>query len=402
MNTSLIYLDYAATTPVDPQVAELMARHLTREGTFANPASRSHMAGWMAEQAVEGARRQVSDLIGADPREIVWTSGATEADNLALTGFMRANRARGRHLITSSIEHKAVLDTASMLEQEGFEVTRLAPPSDGGIDPEKLREALRPDTVLISLMAVNNELGSISDINALGRIAREHGAAFHVDAAQAAGKIELDMSEQPIDMLSLSGHKVYGPKGIGALYVRRGTRIEALIHGGGHERGMRSGTLATHQIVGMGQAFALAADSLDEDRQHVSALRQRFLAGLQECEGVHINGEGGTSVPNILNLGFDGVDGEALLMALRDVAVSTGSACNSASVDPSYVLTEIGLPRERALASLRFSFGRFTTAEEIDQAGQSLHQALVSLRQARQNRPSFDVPTEQAHARQQD
>ncbi|RKR06902.1 cysteine desulfurase IscS [Kushneria sinocarnis] len=381
MNTSLIYLDYAATTPVDPQVAEVMARHLTREGTFANPASRSHMAGWMAEQAVEGARRQVSDLIGADPREIVWTSGATEADNLALTGYMRANRARGRHLVTSAIEHKAVLDTAAMLEQEGFEVTRLTPRADGRIDPADLQAALRPDTVLVSLMAVNNELGSINDITALGRVVRDHGAAFHVDAAQAAGRLELDMAEQPIDLLSLSGHKVYGPKGIGALHVRRGIRLEALIHGGGHERGMRSGTLATHQIVGMGQAFALAADAIEQDRRHAEAMRKRLLSSLSDQDGIHINGDGNVSVPNILSLGFDGVDGEALLMALRDVAVSTGSACNSASVDPSYVLTEIGLPRERALASLRFSFGRFTTPEEIDRAGEALQQALASLRQ---------------------
>ncbi|WP_456269457.1 aminotransferase class V-fold PLP-dependent enzyme [Kushneria sp. AK178] len=380
MSTMPLYLDYAATTPVDPRVAEVMARHLTLEGTFANPASRSHMSGWLAEQAVETGRRQVSDLIGADPREIVWTSGATEADNLALIGYMRAHRARGRHLITSSIEHKAVLDSVAALEQEGFEVTRLAPNPDGTVSPQALRDALRADTVLVSLMAVNNELGSINDLATLGTIAAEHGAAFHVDAAQAAGRIELDMSALPIDMLSLSAHKVYGPKGIGALYVRRGTRIEALIHGGGHERGMRSGTLATHQIAGMGQAFALAMEEQDSDNAHLDSLGQRFRQGLQALEGTWINGDGSRQVPNIINAGFDGVDGEALVMALRGLAVSTGSACNSASVDPSYVLTGIGVPREQALASIRFSLGRFSRVEEIDQALESLSDALKSLR----------------------
>lgn len=380
MSTMPLYLDYAATTPVDPRVAEVMARHLTLEGTFANPASRSHMSGWLAEQAVETGRRQVSDLIGADPREIVWTSGATEADNLALIGYMRAHRARGRHLITSAIEHKAVLDSAAALEQEGFEVTYLAPRADGTISPEALQEALRPETILVSLMAVNNELGSINDLQTLGAIASEHGAAFHVDAAQATGRIELDMSRLSVDMLSLSAHKAYGPKGIGALYVRRGTRIEALIHGGGHERGMRSGTLPTHQIAGMGQAFSLALEEKDSDNAHLEMLGQHFRDGLRRLEGTWINADGGTHVPNIINAGFEGVDGEDLIMALRGLAVSTGSACNSASVDPSYVLTGIGLPREQALASIRFSFGRFSRIEEIDQALESLSNALSSLR----------------------
>ncbi|ART64584.1 aminotransferase class V-fold PLP-dependent enzyme [Kushneria marisflavi] len=380
MSTMPLYLDYAATTPVDPRVAEVMARHLTLEGTFANPASRSHMSGWLAEQAVETGRRQVSDLIGADPREIVWTSGATEADNLALIGYMRAHRARGRHLITSSIEHKAVLDSATALEQEGFEVTYLAPRANGTISPEALQEALRPETVLVSLMAVNNELGSINDLQALGAIAAAHGAAFHVDAAQAAGRIALDMGTLPIDMLSLSAHKAYGPKGIGALYVRRGTRIEALIHGGGHERGMRSGTLPTHQIAGMGQAFSLALEEQVSDNAHLEQLGQRFRDGIQRLEGTWINGDGGAQVPNIINVGFEGVDGEGMIMALRGLAVSTGSACNSASVDPSYVLTGIGVPREKALASIRFSFGRFSQVEEIDQALESISNALEGLR----------------------
>lgn len=375
-----VYLDYAATTPVDPRVAELMSRHLTLDGTYANPASRSHMSGWLAEQAVEGARRQVSDLIGADPREIVWTSGATEADNLALIGYMRANRARGCHLVTSMIEHKAVLDSAAALEREGFEVTRLVPRADGTVDPATLEEALREDTVLVSLMAVNNELGSVNDLAALAAVCQAHGAAFHVDAAQATGRISLDVGATGIDMLSLSAHKAYGPKGIGALFVRRGVRLEALIHGGGHERGMRSGTLATHQIVGMGQAFSLAQQEQADDNRHLEALSGRFRAGLDAFDGVRINADGPARVPHILNAGFEGVDGESLIMALRGLAVSTGSACNSASVEPSYVLTGIGVPRDDALASIRFSFGRFSRTEEIDQALAELESALSSLR----------------------
>ncbi|MDR5905129.1 aminotransferase class V-fold PLP-dependent enzyme [Franzmannia qiaohouensis] len=377
-----VYLDYAATTPVDPRVAEVMAGHLTMGGTFANPASRSHMPGWLAEQAVEGARRQVADLIGADPREIVWTSGATEADNLALIGFMRANRARGRHLVTSRIEHKAIVDTAKALEAEGFEVTWLDPQPDGRVTPTQLAEALRDDTVLVSLMAVNNELGVINDLAALAEVSHARGAAFHVDAAQAAGKLPLDVAAMGIDLLSLSAHKLYGPKGIGALYVRRSPdiRLEALIHGGGHERGMRSGTLATHQIVGMGEAFALASAEGEADQRHITELHDRFLAGLADLDGVHRNTAVEVAVPNIVNLAFDGVDGESLLMALRHLAISTGSACNSASVEPSYVLKGIGVPRSRALASLRFSFGRFTRREDVDTAIHELRHAITALR----------------------
>ncbi len=380
--TTPVYLDYAATTPVDPRVAELMARHLTLDGIFANPASRSHMLGWQAEQAVENARRQVSDLIHADPREIVWTSGATEADNLALIGTLRANRARGRHLVTSAIEHKAVVDTARALEAEGFEVTWLAPRRDGRVTPEQLRDAMREDTVLVSLMAVNNELGVIHDLAALSAVAHAGGALFHVDAAQAVGRLDLDVKRLGIDLMSLSGHKAYGPKGIGALYVRRhpDIRLEALIHGGGHERGMRSGTLATHQIVGMGEAFTLAEAEREADLARTTALRDRMLAGLDDLGGIHRNTTLEAAVPHILNLAFEGVDGESLLMALRNVAVSTGSACNSASVEPSYVLKGIGLPRPLALASLRFSFGRFTTEDDIDTALAALRHALTGLR----------------------
>lgn len=377
-----VYLDYAATTPVDPRVAEVMSRHLTLEGTFANPASRSHMPGWQAEQAVEGARRQVADLIGADPREIVWTSGATEADNLALIGFMRANRSRGRHLVTSTVEHKAVIDTALALEAEGFEVTWLTPGPDGRITPEQLGEAMREDTVLVSLMAVNNELGCIHDLPALAEVVHAHGAVFHVDGAQAAGKLALDVQRMGIDLLSLSAHKLYGPKGIGALYVRRHAdiRVEALIHGGGHERGMRSGTLPTHQIVGMGQAFALAQEEGEADQSHIARLQARFLAGLAELRGIHMNTDIEVSLPNIVNLAFDNVDGETLLMALRNLAISTGSACNSASVEPSYVLKGIGIDPARALSSLRFSFGRFTTDTDIDTALGEIRHAVTALR----------------------
>lgn len=380
--TTPVYLDYAATTPVDPRVAEVMSRHLTLDGLFANPASRSHMLGWQAEQAVESARRQVADAIGADPREIVWTSGATEADNLALIGFMRANRARGRHLVTSCIEHKAVVDTAHALEAEGFEVTWLTPGRDGRVTPDQLRAAMRPDTVLVSLMAVNNELGCVHDLAALAEVAHAGGAAFHVDAAQAIGRIPLDVARLGIDLMSLSGHKAYGPKGVGALYVRRSPdiRLEALIHGGGHERGMRSGTLATHQAVGMGEAFALAAAEGEADQQRIAVLRDRLLDGLAGFDGVHRNTDVAVSVPNILNLAFEGVDGESLLMALRDIALSTGSACNSASVEPSYVLKGIGVPRPLALASLRFSLGRFTTEADIDRTLHALTHALEVLR----------------------
>ncbi|MCB8889001.1 aminotransferase class V-fold PLP-dependent enzyme [Vreelandella malpeensis] len=377
-----VYLDYAATTPVDARVAEVMQRYLTVDQLFANPASRSHMLGWQAEQAVEQARRQVADAINADPREIVWTSGATEADNLALTGFMRANRARGLHLVTSTIEHKAVVDTAKALESEGFEVTWLTPGPDGRITPEHLRDALRDDTALVSLMAVNNELGSVNDIEALARVAHEFGAAFHTDAAQAVGRIALDVVAQQVDLMSLSAHKAYGPKGVGALFVKRhpDIRVEALIHGGGHERGMRSGTLPTHQIAGMGEAFALMQREGQTDQVAIASLHQRFVDGLATLDGVALNSPADHAVPNIVNVAFEGVDGEALLMALRDLAISTGSACNSASVEPSYVLLGIGVERERAHSSLRFSFGRFTRDTEIDHALALIRHAVQGLR----------------------
>ncbi|WNL39623.1 aminotransferase class V-fold PLP-dependent enzyme [Halomonas sp. PAMB 3232] len=377
-----VYLDYAATTPVDERVAAVMQRYLTVDQLFANPASRSHMLGWQAEQAVEQARRQVADAINADPREIVWTSGATEADNLALTGFMRANRERGMHLVTSTIEHKAVVDTARALESEGFEVTWLTPGPDGRVTPEQLESALRDDTTLVSLMAVNNELGTVNDLKALADTAHGFGAAFHTDAAQAVGRIELNVAAQQVDLMSLSAHKAYGPKGIGALYVKRhpDIRVEALIHGGGHERGMRSGTLPTHQIAGMGEAFALMNEVGEADRAHIDALKARFMAGLADIGGVHVNSPTKHSVASIVNVAFEGVDGEALLMALRDVAVSTGSACNSASVEPSYVLLNIGVPRALAHSSLRFSFGRFTTEHDIDHALGLMRHALGGLR----------------------
>ncbi|WP_172118620.1 aminotransferase class V-fold PLP-dependent enzyme [Halomonas hibernica] len=377
-----IYLDYAATTPVDARVAEVMQRYLTADQLFANPASRSHMLGWQAEQVVEQARRQVADTIGADPREIVWTSGATEADNLALIGYLRANRERGMHLVTSTIEHKAIVDTAVALEREGFDVTWLTPAHDGTISPEMLRAAMRDDTALVSLMAVNNELGSINDIAALAEVAHEFGAVFHTDAAQAVGRIPLDVVAQKIDLMSLSGHKTYGPKGVGALYVKRhpDIRLEALIHGGGHERGMRSGTLPTHQIAGMGEAFLLIQKEHANDQAHITHLQQRFLKGLETLDGVVANTPLDRAVPNILNLAFEGIDGESLLMALRDVAISTGSACNSASVDPSYVLLGVGVPRTLALSSLRFSFGRFTTQDDIDHALTLIRHAVSGLR----------------------
>ena len=376
-----LYFDYAASTPVDPRVADIMAQHLTLEGNYANPASRSHMPGWLAEQAVEIGRRQVADTINADPREIIWTSGATEADNLALIGFMRANADRGRHLITSTIEHKAVIDTARYLEEEeGVRVTWLQPDTNGCVSPAALKAAITSETALVSLMAVNNEVGSINDLKALGDIAHAHGAAFHVDGAQAIGHIPLDVSQLPIDMLSLSGHKAYGPKGVGALYIRRDTRVAPLIHGGGHERGYRSGTLPTHQIAGMGKAFELINQDFEGEIAHLCDMRQRFLQGLQCLTATHINGprEGGS--PHLVNLAFEGIDGETLMMEMKELAVSTGSACNSASLTPSFVLTGIGLSAELALSSVRFSFGRFTTAEEVDIATQAIKQAVRKLR----------------------
>lgn len=378
-----VYMDYAATTPVDPVVAEEMCKYLTLDGVFGNPASRSHAYGWQAEAAVEGARRQVANLIHADPREIVWTSGATESDNLAIKGAVAGHD--NPHIVTSEIEHKAVLDTCKWLERQGVSVTWLTPGKDGRIAVEQVESALRDNTILVSLMMVNNELGCQTDIASIGAMLRDRGVLFHVDAAQAAGKTEVDVSASPVDLLSLSGHKVYGPKGIGALYVRRSpdVRIESQIHGGGHERGMRSGTLPTHQIVGMGKAFELASEQLEQEKARLEDLRSRLLDGLRGLEGVALNGSNEHRVPGIVNLSFAGVDAESLMLGLRDLAVSSGSACASATIEPSFVLKGIGLDDEQAHRALRFSFGRFSTAEEIDFAATQIVDVVSRLRSVR-------------------
>lgn len=365
-----IYLDYAATTPVDKSVADAMMKYLTADGVFANPASRSHRLGWQAEEAVDIARNQVADLINADPREIVFTSGATESDNLALKGVMHQARNKGKHLITVATEHKAVIDPALQLEREGFDVTFLSVDKDGLIDSQALQQAMREDTVLVSVMHVNNELGVIQDIPAISACCRENNVLLHVDAAQSAGKLPLDVEQLGVDLLSISAHKMYGPKGIGALYVRRKPKVqlEAEMHGGGHERGMRSGTLATHQIVGLGEAAQLARQRLGDDREHYRALSQLFLDKLLAEPGIKLNGDVSQRVPNIMNLRFANVEGELLLMSLKDLAISSGSACTSASVEPSYVLRAIGLSDELAHASLRFSLGRDTTLQEMEYA----------------------------------
>ena len=357
--------------------------HLTLDGVFGNPASRTHGYGWQAEAAVEQARRQVAGLIHCDPREIVWTSGATEADNLAIKGVVA--RFDHPHIVTSSIEHKAVIDTCCWLEQHGCEVTWLDPDPTGAISVDQVAEALTDRTVLVSLMMVNNELGTITDVGAIGKLLRDRGVLFHVDAAQAAGKTAIDVSEMPVDLMSLSGHKVYGPKGVGALYIRRApeVRLEAMIHGGGHERGMRSGTLPTHQIVGMGAAFELAADELAAEQVRLEALRQQLLAGLESLPGVTVNGRSDHRVPGIVNLGFDGVEAETLMLGLRELAVSSGSACASATLSPSYVLTGIGLTDEQAHRSLRFSLGRFTTPEEVAFAVGQITDVVTRLRSVR-------------------
>jgi len=377
-----IYFDYSATTPVDPRVAEKMADCLTNDGNFGNPASRSHAYGWEAEAAVVEARGQIAGLLNADPREIVWTSGATEANNLAIKGCAHFNQKKGKHVITSKIEHKAVLDTCRQLEREGFEVTYLDPDSDGIIQPEAVAEAIREDTTVVSLMHVNNEIGTINDIAAIGEICRERKVFFHVDAAQSAGKISIDMDAMKVDMMSLSAHKIYGPKGIGALYVRRKprVRIEAQMHGGGHERGMRSGTLATHQIVGMGEAFRVAQEEMVEENKRILALRNRLWDGLSNMEEVQVNGSLTQRVAGNLNISFAYVEGESLIMALKDLAVSSGSACTSASLEPSYVLRALGLDDEQAHSSIRFSIGRFTTEEEIDFAIEKIRDAVEKLR----------------------
>ncbi|MGJ0193523.1 IscS subfamily cysteine desulfurase [Pantoea sp. RRHST58] len=374
-----IYLDYAATTPADPRVASKMMQFLTLDGTFGNPASRSHRFGWQAEEAVDVARNQVAELVNADPREIIFTSGATESDNLALKGAAHAQRARGQHIITSQTEHKAVLDSCKQLESEGFTVTYLTPPANGIITPDAVRAALRDDTVLVSLMHVNNEIGVIQDIAAIGELCRARDVLFHVDATQSVGKLPIDLSELKVDLMSFSAHKLYGPKGIGALYVRRKPKvtIDAQMHGGGHERGMRSGTLPVHQIVGMGEAFQLAREARESEMARLAALRARLWQGLSALDGVQLNGDLAQSAPTILNISFAGVDGESLIMALKDLALSSGSACTSASMEPSYVLRAIGLDEALAHSSLRFSLGRFTTEEEIDYAI-SLVQKVVS------------------------
>ena len=376
----VIYLDYAATTPVDPRVAQKMSACLLVEGNFGNPASRSHYYGWQAEEAVEEARTQVAQLINADPREIVWTSGATESDNVAIKGV--ADGARKRHIVTSSVEHKAVLDTCAYLQTKGFEVTYLNPRDNGIVDPEQVRDALRPDTLMVSIMHVNNEIGVVNDIAAIGSVCRDAGVLMHTDAAQSGGKVPIDVASMPIDMVSMSAHKMYGPKGMGALYVRREppVKLTPLIHGGGHERGMRSGTLATHQIVGMGEASAILNREMQRENSRIVGLRRRLWSHLKQVPGTRINGDEERRVAGILNVGFSDVDGETLLMALDDIAVSSGSACTSASVEPSYVLRALGIPDDLAHASLRFTVGRYTTEEEIDFAAGRVAEIVHGLR----------------------
>lgn len=377
-----IYLDYLATTPVDPRVVEKMTRCLSIDGVFGNPASRSHLYGWKAEEAVEIARGQVADLLNADPREIVWTSGATEADNLAIKGVAHFNRDKGKHIVTSTIEHKAVLDSCEFLQGEGFEVTYLDPDEQGLITPAAVAGALREGTVLVSIMHANNEIGTINDIAGIGEVTRNAGVLFHVDAAQSAGKIQIDMEAMKVDLMSLSAHKMYGPKGIGVLYVRRKPRVrlEAQMHGGGHERGMRSGTLPTHQIVGMGEAARIGQQEMEQEAEQLKALRQRFWEGINDIEEVHVNGHMEQRLPGALNVRIAFVEGESLLMSLKDLALSSGSACTSASLEPSYVLRALGLTDELAHSSLRFSFGRFTTPEDVDAAAAQLRAAVVKLR----------------------
>ena len=377
-----IYLDYSATTPIDQRVAAKMAEYLTIEGNFGNPASRSHEFGWTAEKAVDLARQQVADLIHADPREIVWTSGATESDNLAIKGAAHFYRKKGNHIITLKTEHKAVLDTCRQLEREGFEVTYLDPQENGLLDMEKLKAAVTEQTILISVMHVNNEIGVIQDIAAIGEFARDHKIIFHVDAAQSTGKVDIDLEQLKVDLMSFSAHKTYGPKGIGALYVRRKPRVrlEAQMHGGGHERGMRSGTLATHQIVGMGEAFRIAKEEMATENERIRMLRDRLYHGLNDMEEVYVNGDLDHRIAGNLNISFNFVEGESLIMALRDLAVSSGSACTSASLEPSYVLRALGRNDELAHSSIRFTIGRFTTAEEIDYTIDLVRAAVKKLR----------------------
>jgi cysteine desulfurase len=376
-----IYMDYGATTPVDPRVVDAMVPWLREH--FGNPASRSHAWGWEAEEAVEKAREQVALLIGADPREIVWTSGATESDNLALKGAAHFYKTRGKHIVTVKTEHKAVLDTCRELERQGFEVTYLPVQEDGLLDLDKLKAAIRPDTILVSVMFVNNEIGVIQDIPAIGALCRERGIVFHVDAAQATGKVAIDLKTLPVDLMSLASHKTYGPKGIGALYVRRKprVRIEAQMHGGGHERGMRSGTLPTHQIVGMGEAFRIAREEMGTESERIRMLQRRLISGLSEIDQVFVNGHLEKRVPHNVNMSFNFVEGESLIMGIKGIAVSSGSACTSASLEPSYVLRALGRSDELAHSSLRMTIGRFTTPEEIDYAISTLKERVAKLRE---------------------
>lgn len=376
-----VYLDYSATTPVDPRVAAVMIPYLTEK--FGNPASRSHSFGWVADEAVERAREQVAALVNADPKEIVWTSGATESNNLALKGAAHFYADKGKHIVTVQTEHKAILDTVRELERQGFAATYLDPEPNGLIDLEKLKAALRPDTTIVSVMLVNNEIGVIQDIAAIGEICRAKGILFHVDAAQATGKVVIDLQKLKVDLMSFSAHKTYGPKGIGALYVRRKPRVrlEAQMHGGGHERGFRSGTLATHQIVGMGEAFRIAREEMATENERIRMLRDRLWKGLSGMEEVYLNGDMEQRVPHNLNVSFNFVEGESLIMAVKDIAVSSGSACTSASLEPSYVLRALGRNDELAHSSIRFTIGRFTTVEEVDYAVQLLQEKIAKLRE---------------------
>ncbi len=380
MRPEQLYFDYAATTPIDPRVIEKMV--ICMKEDFGNPASRSHSFGWQAEEMVETARAQVASLINADPREIIWTSGATESDNLAIKGAAQFYQRKGKHIITSKIEHKAVLDTCRQLEREGFEVTYLEPDNYGFISVEKVEAAIREDTCVVSIMHANNEIGTIQDIEAIGKLTRQKGIIFHVDAAQTVGKIPIDMQANEIDLLSISGHKLYGPKGIGALYVRRKPRVRITpqMHGGGHERGMRSGTLPTHQIIGFGEACRLAQENLAEEAKRIRALRDKLWQGLNDIEEIYHNGHPEKCLPGILNLSINFIEGESLLMGLKNLALSSGSACTSASLEPSYVLRSLGLNDELAHSSLRFSIGRFTTEDEINQAIQSVRKIISKLR----------------------
>jgi cysteine desulfurase len=376
-------MDYSATTPVDKRVAEIMMQYLTMDGDFGNPASNSHYYGWQADEAVKKARQQVADLIGADSKEIVWTSGATESNNLAIKGIAHFYHKKGKHIITLKTEHKAVLDTCRQLEREGFEVDYLDPMPNGLLDINVLKSAIREETILVSIMHVNNEIGVIQDIEAIGNLCREHKIFFHVDAAQSAGKVAIDLSKLPVDLMSFSAHKIYGPKGMGALYVRRKPRVrlEAQMHGGGHERGMRSGTLATHQIVGMGEAFAIAQAEMIEENIRIKALRDSLLAGFDGMEEVVINGDMDARIPGNLNISFNYVEGESLMMAISNIAVSSGSACTSSSLEPSYVLRALGLSDELAHSSIRFTIGRWTTQKDVDMAIKLVREKVQKLRE---------------------